>query len=173
MPVSSTETNVASTAATTPPLLSTLIPRPPRTDSGPAQPPLLTLTQTVQAVEEQIVVWAAPTPSSHLSVPAEHWDWSHLRDYVVAGIETTLGHALPGRSDSKSRAKEKAIFTGFLARYGDRSPDIARYAFTVAEGYWRNAPISVQRFCRNSDQYFADPIIKHLDAVAAAKAARI
>lgn len=88
------------------------------------------------------------------------WQWDDLRDYVVAKIEEHHG---PFPRDSK---KESGIFKSFLSRYGEMAPVIARYAFEVCNGRWREAPISVTRFCKASDPYFADIIVARLAEVS-------
>ena len=94
-----------------------------------------------------------PQPEPAPSWPGgDHWAWSDLRDYVVSQIETRFG-AFP--RDAK---KEAGIFKSFLARHGDDAVAIARFAFEVEDGYWAGAPISVNRFCKASDPYFAEKI---------------
>jgi len=87
--------------------------------------------------------------------------WDGLRDYVVNQIESRFG-GFP-----RDAVKEKAIFSSFLTRFGDRAMPIARSAFEVHEGMWMGAPIGVNRFCRGSDKYFANPIAERLSTETA------
>lgn len=83
----------------------------------------------------------------------EPWtDWRQLRDYVCSGIEARVG-AFP-----RNPIKEKAIFESFFVRWGDRAERIARYAVDVHGCWWASAPISINRFCKGSDPYFAEVI---------------
>lgn len=83
-------------------------------------------------------------------------DWRVLRDYVVEQI-TKYNGAFP--RDTK---KEKGIFTSFISRWGDKAMPIAKAAFEVHQGVWHNAPVRIQRFCINSDPYFACVIARTL-----------
>jgi hypothetical protein len=85
------------------------------------------------------------------------WTWAELRDYVVAQITERFG-AFP--RDSR---KEYGIFSRFLNTYGADAVAIAKYAFGPAcDGWWGRAPISVNRFAKGSDPYFAKPILERL-----------
>lgn len=128
--------------------------------------PTVTVEETVRMVQEQVVIRPQATrTTTHVAIAAEDWGWDQLRDYVVTEIEKVRG-VFP-----RNTITEKSIFVGFLNRWGADAPRIARYAFEVAGGYWRNAPISVNRFCKNSDEYFAKPIAEHLRQADAARAA--
>ena len=43
-----------------------------------------------------------------------------------------------------------------------RKPRFARTAFTVHKGWWGKTPIGINRFCKNSDPYFAAKIAANL-----------
>ena len=58
--------------------------------------------------------------------------------------------------------KEYGIFTGFLARWGAAAVPIARYAFDIKDGMWMGEPITVSRFCKGSDPWFANTIVRNL-----------
>jgi hypothetical protein len=59
--------------------------------------------------------------------------------------------------------KEHAIFRRFFNEYGTDAIAIAKFAFgPVCGGMWRGAPISVNRFCKASDDYFAKAILERL-----------
>lgn len=114
----------------------------------------LVKTTTVM-VEETVRVIHKPSTSRAYLGKAE-WAWDDLRDYVVAQIEDRFG-AFP--RDSR---KEAGIFKSFLARWGGQARPIAEYAFEVTDGRWGGAPISVNRFCKGSDEYFARVISARL-----------
>lgn len=112
----------------------------------------LTLQVAAPTFEMTQVAVAAPPVDLHTTYVGrtdEQWDWQALRDYVVREIEARFG---PAPRDAR---KEAGIFKSFLARWGSAAPAIARFAFESHDGYWRGAPISVNRFCLASDEYFA------------------
>ncbi len=86
-------------------------------------------------------------------IPAAEWGWEHLRDYCVDQIV-----ALHGPFPRMNQPAEDATFQRFHREWGADAPRIARYAFEICGGRWGGAPISVNRFCKNSDPYFAKPI---------------
>lgn len=143
-----------------PPMLSSLVSAQPGTR--------FTVDQVVHSICEEVTLRpksVAPV-ESHLqwSAPDEDWDFARLRDYVTDEIAKVVG-VFP-----RNKFKEDAIFTRFVKDWGSKdSARIARYAFEVAGGYWRNAPISVNRFCAASDEYFARPILDHLNQVDATR----
>lgn len=119
--------------------------------AAPAAAPAVQVAP-VQIVQE-VRVQADPSQSTaYLMRPAEQWSWSDLRDYVVHQIEERFG--LWPR-DTK---REFGIFSRFAKEHGQMAGPIARYAFEQADGMWAGAPISVNRFCKGSDEFFAIPI---------------
>lgn len=115
----------------------------------PATPPVEVLTE--------VASHAQPSAARAFLVKGdESWTWQDLRDYVVAEIERLHG-VFP-----RDPRKEAGIFKSFLSRYPDSAVAIARYAFDVREGYWAGAPISVNRFCKASDRFFADVITERI-----------
>lgn len=92
---------------------------------------------------------------THL-IESEGWTWQQLRDYVVDAIQATRG-AFP-----RNPVTEASIFKSFLERWGDKAELIARQAVEVHQCWWRSAPLSVQRFCRGSDPYFAEVLAANL-----------
>ena len=84
------------------------------------------------------------------------WDWRALRDYVVAEIERQHG-AWP-----RDEKKEYGIFSSFVKRWGEQAGEIAVAAFSVHGGMWSGKPITINRFCKGSDPYFAKPIAENL-----------
>lgn len=117
-------------------------------------------TKTVQRQEvkvtESVTITRKSESRSHMLKPVEHWGWEEVRDYVVTEIESRFG-VFP--RDSR---KEMGVFKSFCSRHGEAAPIIAQYAFEVCEGWWKGAPISVNRFCKGSDPYFAEVIIQTL-----------
>lgn len=91
-------------------------------------------------------------PVTHIEVN----DWRTVRDYVVAQIEAYHGKF------PRNPAQEKGIFNAFVNRWGDKALPIAKLAFTVHQGLWHNAPISINRFCIASDPWFAEVLAKTL-----------
>jgi hypothetical protein len=123
----------------------------------------MVVTDTV-VVTDVVEVSPGYTPDlhrEHLSRSDEEWDWRELRDYVVSEIESRFG-AIP-----RDAHKEKGIFDSFVNRWGANAAYIARYAFEIADGRWRGAPISITRFCKNSDPYFGQPIVERLEHLRA------
>jgi hypothetical protein len=95
--------------------------------------------------------------SAHIGKPESEWDWHDLRDYAMVEMERCHGPQV------RDAAKERSIFGAFIKRHGPTdSAAIVRYAFGFCKGMWNNAPISVNRFCKASDQYFAEPIKQRL-----------
>lgn len=130
-------------------------------DYAPTEPQALPRVQVqteVQQVREKVTIRPiAPTNSAtHVARTDDEWTWRELRDYVVNQVERFSG-PFP-RSD----VKEASIFKAFMERHGSDSAPIARYAFDAMNGQWKGAPISINRFCKGSDAYFADMIKEHL-----------
>lgn len=91
------------------------------------------------------------TSVGYLGKTDDQWGWEDLRDYVVREIEARHG------VQPRDFRKESGIFKSFMTRYGADAVPIARLAFSpVFDGWWKSAPISVTRFCKGSDPYFAD-----------------
>jgi len=112
--------------------------------------PVLTEEVTVRPVQGQ-------TATVRVALDPSAWNWSDLRDYIMSEVERRHG---PQVRDAK---KEAGIIKAFIGRWGiEQAVAIAKVAFTVHDGMWRNAPISINRFCRASDPYFAGVIAKNL-----------
>lgn len=111
---------------------------------------------TTEVVVEETVKVIPKASTSRAYLGKTDWAWDDLRDYVVAEIEARFG-AFP--RDSR---KESGIFKSFLARWPEQAQAIAKYAFEVSDGRWAGAPISVNRFCKGSDPYFAQVISERL-----------
>lgn len=122
--------------------------------AAPAAPaPAPTVAPTISQQVEVVPVQSR----TDMLVSAEQWTWEELRDYVVAQITERFG---PFPRDAR---KEYGIFTRFFTEYGADAAAIAQYAFGPAcDGWWGRAPISVNRFCKASDPYFARPIRERL-----------
>jgi hypothetical protein len=113
--------------------------------------------EPVTVIEEVKVTPRANTYHGHLTVADDQWTWRELRDFVVDRIEAHHG------TFPRNEVTEAAIFKRFMTQWGTAAPTIARYAFgDECQGYWKGAPISVNRFCRSSDPWFAMPISDRL-----------
>lgn len=118
------------------------------------------MVKTAVVVTESVTVIKKPSERQQfLAKPDAEWRWADLRDYVVAEIESCYG-PLSGR-DSK---KEFGIFNSFMIRWKERAVPIARAAFERFDGRWNNEAISIYRFCKNADPYFAAVIAERLAA---------
>lgn len=93
---------------------------------------------------------------THILTQEADWTWEQMRDFVVTEIETRFG-PFP-----RNPIKEKAIFNAFIGRWNGQSVAIAKAAFDVFDGWWQSAPVSINRFCKNSDPFFAAPIADRL-----------
>ena len=115
------------------------------------------LVSTTEVVIEETVKVIHKPSEVRSYVGKDDWSWDDLRNYVVVQIEERLG-VFP--RDSR---KEAGIFKSFLSRWPEgQAQAIARYAFEVCDGRWAGAPISVNRFCKGSDPYFAAKIVDRL-----------
>jgi hypothetical protein len=108
----------------------------------------VTIRRPIAAQRETRVTFAGKDPAQ--------WNWEDLRSYVIAQIEQRFG-AFP-----RDPKKEHAIFMSFAGRWGAQAGPIARFAFEQCNGYWKGAPISVTRFCKASDSYFAEQIASRI-----------
>lgn len=117
-----------------------------------------TVVMDVPVIEEKVVVRPprASEQRGYLVKPDDQWDWSDLRDYVFAKMDLHHG---PQVRDYK---KEASIFRSFMTRWPDNAVAIARFAFEEQRGIWHSAPISANRFCKASDQYFGAVIAARL-----------
>jgi len=95
--------------------------------------------------------------SVYLLKPAERWTWEDLRDYVITEAERRFGPQI------RNPAKESGIFKSFIGRHGTvNAVLVAQAAFEVYNGVWASAPITVTRFCKGSDEYFAQVILSRV-----------
>lgn len=116
-------------------------------------------TRNVRVVEETTVRQAPNEYHTYQSKGAdETWDWEALRDYVVDRIEFFHG-GFP-----RDFLKEKSIFSRFAKEFGSDAVRIARFVFDgpAADGRWAGAPVSINRFCRGSDDFFGRPILEKI-----------
>lgn len=93
---------------------------------------------------------------SYIGKSDHEWLWNDLQDYVVHHIELRRG------SFARTATKEYGIFKSFVSRWGIKAPAIARYAFEVCDGTWRNRPVTIEDFCKAADTRFAQPIADRL-----------
>jgi hypothetical protein len=111
-----------------------------------------TVVQVAPVLAQTVSVRRPETRTSDLGVDSTEWGWQQLRDYVVRSIEAVHG---PFPRDA---AKEASIFKSFASRWGALAGPIAEAAFSVFNGRWKGSPVSVTRFCKASDEYFAREI---------------
>lgn len=112
---------------------------------------------TVEVPRATVTVTTRPSERrTHVLSEPSSWSPEQLRDYVVAQIQKHHG---PFPRDA---VRETSIFRGFVNRWGGDAGRIARVAFEEFGGMWRNAPVGINRFCKNSDPYFAEPILERL-----------
>lgn len=112
--------------------------------------------QPASMLSERVTAAPLSAGRAYLTKPDDQWGWTDLRDFVAHEIELRFG---PIRS--RDAAKEAGIFKRFLKDWpGGVGVMIARHAFSpeACDGWWNSAPISLERFCRASDEYFAVPI---------------
>lgn len=127
-------------------------------DEPNATLPVAQVVSAPSVVTETVTAAPLSRARGYLTRPDSSWGWDDLRDYVVGQVEQRFG-AFP-----RDLRKESSIFKSFLGRY-PQAVAIARYAFEVKDGYWSGAPISVNRFCKGSDPWFADIIAVRLAEV--------
>jgi hypothetical protein len=120
----------------------------------------ITVSQTVPAVQETVTVVrpTRETRTSDVGVDPSSWSWEQVRDYTVRQIESFHGEF------PKQPERINSIFKSFCSRHGADAGPIAVAAFALYQGRWKGSPISVTRFCKGSDDYFALPIKERLTA---------
>jgi len=132
---------------------------------GPVQTaPTTTTATTMTVVPITTQATATPiVPAAHLIKPDEQWTPEDLRDYIL----TEIVKRQPAAASRRNPAAEMAICRAFSERHGVNAPRIARYAFTIAQGWWNSSPIDFRRFSKASDTYFANIIIGRLPQASA------
>lgn len=111
--------------------------------------------QAPAAVVQQVATSrASVSESAYLLKQADQWTWEDLRDYVVSEATKRFGPQI------RDPRKEAGIFKGFISRHGVVDAVlVAQAAFEVYDGTWRSAPITVSRFTKGNDPYFAQVIL--------------
>jgi hypothetical protein len=129
-----------------------------RASARPQQTVIAVQTE-VPVVQETITIKPVPRRLGDAAADASPSDgWEKLRDYVVERVEALHG---PFPRDTR---QETTIFMAFTARW-PQAMEIAKYAFEgEPQGFWKGAPVRVERFHRVSDPYFAEPISVLLSA---------
>lgn len=114
------------------------------------------ITEAAPRVVEQVRV-ASVQGRTFLAKPEALWNWSDLRDYILGEIVSIHGPQV------RNSVTEASICKSFISRWGiEQAVLIARVAFEVHGGYWHNAPISINRFAKASDPWFAERIAADL-----------
>lgn len=93
------------------------------------------------------------------SKPAEEWTDRDLRLYVVTEIERRFGKW------ERNFVTEASTFKRFHKDWGVRGVKMAQYLFDTLDGWWQGQPVTVNRFCRGADPYFAVPLADRMGAV--------
>jgi hypothetical protein len=143
-------------------------------DSAALRQTSVPVRQPIPLVAERVSIRPAATRSTHLvGGDASSWGWREIQDFVTTEIANRHGRF------PRNPVTEASIFKGFAARWSEpivylgtpmsEATAIARYAFgnRAESGMWMRAPISVNRFCVNSDARFAKVIVERLRDVAA------
>lgn len=115
------------------------------------------VVETAPVIAETVRVAPASQSVGYTLKDASAWGWTDLRDYVIREIEQRHGPQV------RNPTREASIFKSFMSRWPEQSVAIAQAAFgPVHDGMWRNAPISVNRFCKASDPFFSAVIAERL-----------
>lgn len=130
--------------------------------TGPVAAKQQAPVEVAPVVTQQVTVEQVPSRTD-LAREESQWSWQELRDYVVAQIIAKHG---PFPRDAK---KEFGIFSRYLRDHGQAGIAVAKAAFEMYDGYWRGAPISINRFSKGSDPYFVEPILARLTETGAWK----
>ena len=88
--------------------------------------------------------------------PAEEWTHTDLRTYVVAEIERRFGRW------ERNFITEAAIFKRFHKEWGAQGVRMAQYLFDTLDGWWQGDPVTVNRFCKKADLFFAVPLSERM-----------
>lgn len=110
-----------------------------------------------KSAPEPIVNQPRNERKAFLAVESDAWTWEELRDYVVTEIQSR------GWQQPRNLKTEPSIFQRFKNKWGSQAGPIAQCAFTRYDGWWMGAPISINRFCKGSDPYFAEKIVQNLE----------
>lgn len=114
-------------------------------------------------VRETIRVRRESADRSYLLVAPEKWSARELRSYVVGEIALRFGY------EPIPAFKEHAIFASFIERWGgEMAAAMARYVFEVCDGKWLGKPVTIYRWCKNADPYFAIPLAERLSLASGA-----
>jgi len=123
---------------------------------SPAAAPVIELSASVSITQASVEVIRSVSSSSANHLIGSGEQWQQVRDYVVESIQARWGMS------PRNLVKESAIFKGFCQRWGDKAMPIARAAVELHNCQWKSTPLSVQRFCKNSDPYFSEVISSNI-----------
>lgn len=94
----------------------------------------------------QASLLSAPASPETVTVP--------LDEHILGLIARYSGPQLPNYQTGE-------ILGGFIQRHGpDNVMAICHQAFEVHQGMWRGAPVTIQRFQRHHDDFFAIPLLE-------------
>ncbi len=124
-------------------------------------PPLETVVNVSLSIEDSAPLRPAVMSLSRRDMVSGEWGWEEVRDYVTRKIEERWG------ASPRDPLKEAGIFKGFVGRWGAQAKDIAVAACEVHGCIWRSAPLSITRFTKGNDPYFAAVIASNLVSPAA------
>lgn len=111
-------------------------------------------TAPVQVTSQVTTSPVGSAQAAYLLKNPLQWTWEDLRDYVVTEAEKRFGPQI------RNPAKEGGIFRAFITRHGIFDAAlVAMSAFEVYGGTWRSAPVTVTRFTKNNDPFFAEIIL--------------
>ena len=100
---------------------------------------------------------ASMSAAASMSVTAGMGTAAEMEAYFLGEIRRLTGPQLPAGDAT-------GIFEQFIRRFGERDAwRIARAAVEVHKGYWRGAPVTLNRFRPGHDEFFARPVLALLD----------
>lgn len=118
--------------------------------------PAIRVRETLTVTRPERSTGALETRTTYAGKRPEDWAPEDLQAYVISQIEQRFG-PFP-----KEPARIASTFRAFCGRFGKMAGPIAVVAFETYQGKWKGAPVSWQRFCKNSDPYFSQEILARL-----------
>ena len=110
-------------------------------------------TSAPEIVTSLSVIPVSPAQAARAQLDPACWTAADVQAYICEEIERIHGPQLPG-SDAA------AVLGAFCDRFGiPAAVRIARAAFEVYNGMWRNAPVTIRRFTAAHDDFFARQLL--------------